>query len=130
MFTTEESPASFRVCIDDIVVTQESTEKECLLGNYTTSATSYTFEALTTGRYRYRVRAIEKGIDSDYSLVGEVQLGDDTSIESPCADDEYVEVYSLSGVSVYKGAMGCMPELAKGVYVLRSKNVTEKIYCR
>ena len=130
LFTTEESPASFRVCIDDIVVTQESTEKECLLGSYTTSTTGYTFDALTTGRYRYRVRAIEKGIDSDYSLVGEVELGDDTSIESPVADDEYVEVYSLSGVSVYKGAMGCMPELTKGVYVLRSKNVTEKIYCR
>ena len=101
-----------------------------LARNYTTSATSYTFEALTTGRYRYRVRAIEKGIDSDYSLVGEVELGDDTSIESPVADDEYVEVYSLSGVSVYKGIKGCMPELTKGVYVLRSKNVTEKIYCR
>ena len=72
----------------------------------------------------------QKGIDSDYSLVGEVELGDDTSIESPVADDEYVEVYSLSGVSVYKGIKGCMPELTKGVYVLRSKNVTEKIYCR
>ena len=45
----------------------------------------------------------------------------------PAVENEFVEVYSLSGVSVYKGERSGMPSLRKGVYIIRSRAGVEKI---
>ena len=131
LFFTTESDGALRVLIDDIIVMQESTEREVSVGTYETTATAYTFTGLTDSKYRYRVRAkdsADAGITSVYSPKAEILLGGNTGISSP--DDEAVaviEVYSLSGVSIYKGAESECPRLAPGIYVVRRNEKSEKV---
>ena len=131
LFFTTESDGALRVLIDDIIVMQESTEREVSVGTYETTATAYTFTGLTDSKYRYRVRAkdsADAGITSVYSPKAEIVLGGNTGISSP--DDEadaVIEVYSLSGVSIYKGAESECPRLAPGIYVVRRNGKSEKV---
>ena len=121
-----------RLCIDDISVIQESCERETSLGYHVTTATEYGFSALAKGRYRFCVKALEEGIDSDFSNKKEVLLDDNTAI-APIVDgeDESVEVYSMAGVSVYKGnRSGVAAALDEGVYILRTPAEVKKIYIK
>ena len=128
LFSTEESSGAKRVCIDDIAVVQESCEREVSLGYYAAVSNEYGFSGLSKGRYRFCVRALDEGIDSDYSPKTEVVIGENTGVSSvPAVENEFVEVYSLSGVSVYKGERSGMPSLRKGIYIIRSRAGVEKI---
>ena len=129
-FTTEETVNGVaRVCIDDIAVTQISSEREGLIGCYNTLQTSYNFNGLGTGKFRYRVKAIGDGVESDFSEKKDVVLGVNTSISNPMvSDDEYVEIYSLSGKCVYKGYEQQIHQLEKGIYIIRRPGKTEKVY--
>ena len=128
LFSTEGSAGAKRVCIDDITVVQESCEKEIELGYYVAASNEYSFSGLSKGRYRFCVRALDEGIDSDYSPKAEVVIDENTGVSSvPAVENEFVEVYSLSGVSVYKGERSGMPSLRKGVYIIRSRAGVEKI---
>lgn len=132
LFSTEESTGAMRLCIDDISVIQESCERETSLGYHVTTATEYGFSALAKGRYRFCVKALEEGIDSDFSDKKEVLLDDNTAI-APIVDgeDESVEVYSMAGVSVYKGyRSGVAAALDEGVYILRTPAEVKKIYIK
>lgn len=131
-FTTEETTdGKTRVCIDDIVITQVSTERETLLGCYNTAETYYNFTELAEGKYRYRVKALNKGVESDFSNKQEVQLSANSSINGiPKGDEAFVEIYSLSGNCVYKGVTREIPLLKKGVYVVRRQGRCEKIYIK
>lgn len=135
LFTTEGSAENAkRVLIDEITVTQESTEREVSCGSYTTAGTTYSFTGLPQGRYRCRVQALDvedEGIASEYSDKIELVVGDNTSVVAPEDEtDSYVEVYSLSGTSVYKGYKESMPSLKQGVYVVRRQGRSDKIYIK
>ena len=135
LFSTEggEENAA-RVLIDEINVTQESTEREVSCGFYVTSDTSYTFTALQQGKYRCWVRALDKddaGITSEFSEKLEVVVGSNTAVAAPNDDvDSYIEVYSLAGVSVYKGTDTSMPRLKQGCYVVRRHGESRKLYIK
>ncbi len=128
LFSTEESTDAMRVCIDDISVIQESCERETSLGYYVTASTEYGFSALAKGKYRFRVKALDEGIDSDFSEKKEVVVDDNTGVNSVPADDDYVEVYSLAGINVYKGKRSSIPALDRGVYILRTPAEVKKIH--
>ena len=135
LFTTEGGAENAsRVLIDEINVTQESTEREASCGFYVTAETSYTFTALQQGKYRCHVRALDKadaGITSDFSEKLEISVGDNTAIVAPESEtDSYIEVYSLAGVSVYKGSETSMPQLKPGHYVVRRRGESRKIYIK
>ena len=130
-FTTEDSENT-RVCIDDIIVTQESTEREVVIGSYETSATEFSFSGLSEGKYRCRVRAkdsTDDGVTSKYSSKLEIILGDNTGISFPDNDseDENVEIYSLTGVTIYKGTKKNIPRLQPAVYVVRQSGKIQKM---
>ena len=131
-FTTEnENNENMRLCIDDIIITQESTEREKSLGYYATTSTNYTFTGLTTGKYRYRIRALEEGINSEFSEKKDVILSENTGIIThDTIDNNDIEIYSLSGLLIYKGKENNIPKIEKGVYVIRRHNKTEKIYLK
>ena len=132
VFTTDGTDdGKARVCIDDIFITQVSTERETLLGCYNTVETFYNFRELSSGKYRYCVKALSDGIDSDFSAKQEILLGVNSVISNPeTENDVFVEIYSLTGICVYKGLVQEMPLLKKGVYVARRQGKTEKIYVR
>ena len=130
-FTTEDSENT-RVCIDDIIVTQESTEREVVIGTYETSATEFSFSGLSVGKYRCRVRAkdsTDDGVTSKYSSKLEIILGDNTGMSFPDNDseDENVEIYSLTGVTIYKGTKKNIPRLQPAVYVVRQSGKIQKM---
>ena len=131
LFFTTESNGALRVLIDDIIVIQESTELEVSVASYETTQQAYTFSGLAEGKYRYRVRAkdtADAGITSVYSPKAEIVLGGNTGISSPDdSADTVIEVYSLSGVSIYKGVESELPRLAPGVYVVRRNGKSEKV---
>ena len=110
---------------------QESTELEVSVASYETTQQAYTFSGLAEGKYRYRVRAkdtADAGITSVYSPKAEIVLGGNTGISSPDdSADTVIEVYSLSGVSIYKGVESELPRLAPGVYVVRRNGKSEKV---
>ncbi|MBQ5663056.1 MAG: M6 family metalloprotease domain-containing protein, partial [Bacteroidaceae bacterium] len=59
VFSTDKTTdGKARVYIDDIVVSQASTEREILLGCYNTVDSYYCFKGLKSGKYRYRVKAL------------------------------------------------------------------------
>ena len=99
-----------------------------------TSDTSYTFTALQQGKYRCWVRALDKddaGITSELSEKLEVVVGSNTAVAAPNDDvDSYIEVYSLAGVSVYKGTDASMPRLKQGCYVVRRNGESRKLYIK
>lgn len=128
LFSTEESTGAMRVCIDDVQVIQESCEREKSIGYYVSDMAEYSFSGLAKGKYRFRVKALDEGIDSDFSEKKEVVIDENTAIAPVAADDyEYVEVYSLSGLSVYKGERIGISALDKGVYILRTPSGVRKI---
>ncbi len=128
LFSTEESTGAMRVCIDDIQIIQESCEREKSIGYYVSDMAEYSFSGLAKGKYRFRVKALDEGIDSDFSEKREVVIDENTAIAPVAADDnEYVEVYSLSGLSVYKGERSGISALDKGVYILRTPSGVRKI---
>ena len=128
LFSTEESTGAMRVCIDDIQIIQESCEREKSIGYYVSDIAEYSFSGLAKGKYRFRVKALDEGIDSDFSEKREVVIDENTAIVPVAADDnEYVEVYSLSGLSVYKGEKSGISALDKGVYILRTPSGVRKI---
>lgn len=129
IFTTEETEKGKpRVCIDDILITQISTERETLLASYSTHENCYKFNNLATGKYRYRVKAVSDGIDSDFSAKQEIVLGGSNAIETPEAENNAsVEIYSLSGNCIYKGNANEAPQLSKGTYVIRQSGKTRKV---
>ena len=131
-FTTEETTdGKPRVCIDDIIITQVSTERETLLNRYNTVETYYKFNELTKGMYRYRVKALNEGVDSDFSEKQEIVLGGNTGINTPTTDgDIFVEIYTLGGKCVYKGYDNERPQIKQGVYVVRREGKAEKIYIK
>ena len=132
VFTTEETTdGKARVCIDDIIITQVSTERETLYDCYNTVETYYNFKELPMGKYSYRVKAVNEGIESDFSKKQVVQLSVNSAINTSIVDEnEIIEIYSLTGNSLFKGSIGEMPQLKKGVYVVRRKEKSEKMYIK
>ncbi len=129
VFTTENTTdGKPRVCIDDINISQVSSEQETLYAQCNTTETYYSFKELPTGRYRYHVKALSKGTDSDFSVKQDVMLGTNSAIEIPDAENNsYIEVYSLNGNCVYKGNSNEAPALHKGIYVVRQQGKARKI---
>ena len=125
--TTNRKP---RICIDDIAITQESNERETLLANYNTTANYYNFSELSSGKYRYHVKAFNKNFESDYSEKQEVVLGANTVINHTAGNDTFVEIYSLEANCVYKGLKEERPKLKKGIYVVRRQGKSEKMYIK
>ena len=132
IFTTEQiTSGKPRIYIDDISITQVSTERETFVGSYTTNETYCSFKGLNAGKYRYHVKAINAGIDSDFSEKQEVTLGTNNIIDIPLTEnDSYIEIYSIAGKCLYKGDSNTTPKLSKGIYVVRRQGTTEKIYVR
>ena len=132
IFTTENTTIGIpRVCIDDILITQISTERETLLASYSTRETYYKFNNLAQGKYRYRVKAMSDGIDSDFSAKQEVVLTNSNAINAPNDDSgTNIEIYSLSGNCIYKGNNAEAPKLSKGTYVVRQAGKTRKVYVK
>ena len=130
VFSTEETDGGKpRVCIDDIVISQVTTERENLIGTYNTPNTYYSFKELDAGKYRYHVKALSEGLDSDFSEKQEVVVGGNTGIDSSVSDgDIFVEIYTLAGNCVYKGYDKERPQMKRGVYVVRKEGKAEKIY--
>ncbi len=129
IFSTESTTnGKSRIYIDDITISQISTEHETYIGRYNTTETYYLFKELTIGKYRYHVRALGNGDESDFSAKQDVVLGTNSIHNTGTENDTFVEIYSLTGNCVYKGNIEEKPQLSKGIYIIRRKGNTEKIY--
>lgn len=126
-FTTQGSTNKKRASIDNFSVVTASNVKREKVAEVTTSANSYKFSELESGAvYAYRVCASDVAGESAFSSFVEVVLLP-TSIETVMPADGIVEVYTLSGIKVYTGKAASMPELVRGIYVVKNGSAVRKI---
>lgn len=129
LFSTANSTGKRRVSIDDVVLSLLSKESATLVENVTTTDTSYTFTGLTAGaKYRYSVKAYDaldvESLRSNYVYVTLLSTGID---DVRAATTEFVTVYSSNGNVVYSGLRSSMPELPRGIYIVRCGDKVEKV---
>jgi hypothetical protein len=126
-FNTKKSKGEKRAKLDDIIVRASSATASEKVETVVTSALMHKFDELEKGgKYRYRVQARDEYASSDFSQYVDVALST-TSIDKIQSEDSWVNIYSIAGVKVYSGESGCMPELAKGVYVVVTATGARKI---
>ena len=127
---TYNSTGAKRVNIDNLKISQATSEKKELVRTVATSAASYAFKNLEDGAvYCYRVKASDGDAWSAYSDYAQVTLLA-TSIDEVIAENEYVKVYTLSGVQVFGGKMSMLPALKSGIYIVKGDSVVKKIFVR
>ncbi|MBQ5663266.1 MAG: hypothetical protein IIV19_02420, partial [Bacteroidaceae bacterium] len=70
-----------------------------------------------------------EGIESDFTNKKEVLLDVNSTINTPVVvNDSIIEIYSLTGNCIYKGLAHDKPQLKSGVYVVRRRDKSEKVY--
>lgn len=95
--------SQYSICIDGII------------------GTSYTFENLHSGIYKYRIKAIIGNNSSEWSAYKEVELRKvDTFISVPTDFVSPIAIYTINGIQVNKMT-------TKGVYILDYGNYVKKI---
>lgn len=95
--------SQYSICIDGII------------------GTSYTFENLHSGIYKYRIKAIIGNNSSEWSAYKEVELRKvDTFISVPIDFVSPIAIYTINGIQVNKMT-------TKGVYILDYGNYVKKI---
>lgn len=128
---TDESTGSRRANIDDLKVSLLTTSKDELVTSVTTSDTSYEFKDLSTGTYKYRVRARSAEDEtSPFTTYRIIAIGNDTSVESVTEGDGNAEIYSISGVKVGDAVNGVMPKLQRGIYIVKSNSGARKVFVK
>lgn len=126
-FNTSGSVGKKRANIDNITVSVASSVASEVLATIVTGDTSYRFDGLDAGAsYRYRVKARDSYGESGFSQYQSVTMFP-TSINDVVAENVVVEVFTLAGVKVYRGDAESMPQLEKGVYLLKNGSVVKKI---
>ncbi len=129
--STDESTGSRRANIDDLKVSLYTSSKNELVASVTTSDTSYEFKDLSTGIYKYRVRARSANNEtSSYTTYQTIALGNDTFVESVTGDDGNAEIYTVSGIKAGDAVNGVMPKLQRGIYIVKSSSGVRKVFVK
>lgn len=126
VISTGVQNAAKRVLVDNIVVTATMSYKKTFVKSDVTTALSYEFTGLEHGIYTYRVKAVEGDDESVYSEFVEIVLST-TSVVELSANDDCVEVYTITGVKVLEGNKEVLNNLPHGIYVVKNGELTKKI---
>ena len=125
-FSTDAEFTNKRVLVDDISVVVTLPYKKMLVGEYESVNNALKFNYLEQGEYMYRVKAFEGNDVSQFSGYEKVVLST-TSILNLNAYDDEITIYTITGVKVFKGCIGSLPKLSRGIYVVRSCTGIKKI---
>lgn len=125
LFSTDGSTGKKRVKIDDVTVSTASSTKSELTASITTAETSHRFENLAAGKYIYKVKALGNNEESAFSNPVEVLLGSNAITVVPDFDG-IVEIFSISGIKLYRGTEESLPELPSGIYIMKSSTSVKK----
>lgn len=130
MFSTVNSTGNKRVLIDDLIITAETSFTAVPVNFATTTSLNFKFDNLeNNAKYRYFVKAISGNSVSVASQYINVDLLA-TGIDDVTVADGIVEIYSIGGVSVYKGNASEVPNLPKGIYITYNNGVARKYIVR
>lgn len=102
-------------------------DEKVLVSSAQANSTSFKFDGLEGGlKYSFRVKACDVLGESDFSQYCSVNTLP-TSIVDIAVSDAIVEVFTLSGIKLYEGRREGIPNLPKGVYILKQESSSVKV---